>query len=40
MKRDHLGKTSTLVASFFVYLPFARSVDQEYYAMEQGQEEA
>ena len=30
----------TLVASFFVYLPFARSVDQEYYAMEQGQEEA
>ena len=30
----------TLVASFFIYLPFARSVDAEYLAMEQGQDAA
>lgn len=29
----------TLVASFFIYLPFARSVDQEYLAAEQGQDQ-
>ena len=30
----------TLVASFFIYLPFARSVDKDYLAMEEGQEAA
>jgi PTS system cellobiose-specific IIC component len=29
-----------LVASFFIYMPFAKSVDNDYLAMEQAQEEA
>jgi PTS system cellobiose-specific IIC component len=32
-----LWQLVTLVASFFIYLPFARSVDEEYLALEQGQ---
>jgi len=31
-----LWQLITLVASFFIYMPFARSVDQEYLATEQG----
>ena len=35
-----LWQAIALVASFFIYMPFAKSVDNDYLAMEQAQEEA
>jgi PTS system cellobiose-specific IIC component len=33
-----LWQAVALVASFFIYLPFAKSVDNDYLALEQGAE--